>query len=104
MRDNALENEIEKKLRLLVQTFGGKCLKWVCPGWLGVPDRIAILPGGHIYFIETKRPKGGRYSRMQDWWRDTLLRLGCNYYRIKDQEGLDTFETILVSEAWVTEE
>ena len=91
---NELEKEIEKKLRRMIESRGGKCLKWVCPGWSGVPDRLAILPGGRVYFIETKRPKGGRYSRMQDWWRDTLIGLGCNYYRIKDAEGIAAFEAL----------
>lgn len=95
---NPLEKEVEKKLRLMVGRYGGKCVKWVCPGWSGVPDRIAILPGGRIYFIETKRPKDGRYSAMQDWWRDQLTRLGCNYLRIKDTDGITALEALIILE------
>ena len=51
-----LEKEIEKKLIAMVKRHGGLCLKWVCPGWSGVPDRIILLPGARVYFIETKRP------------------------------------------------
>lgn len=90
-----LERDIERKLRLLVAKHGGHCLKWVCPGWSGVPDRIILLPGGRIYFVELKRPKGGKYSALQDKWRDWLLKLGFTYWRIKDQEQLDTFEVVL---------
>ena len=39
-----LEKEIERKLRLMVVKHGGLCLKWVCPGWSGVPDRIVLMP------------------------------------------------------------
>ncbi len=71
-----LEKEIEKKLRTMVESHGGLCLKWVCPGWLGVPDRIILLPGGRVLFAETKRPKGGKLSAMQKWWLSRLKRLG----------------------------
>jgi hypothetical protein len=94
-----LEKEIEKKLRQTVEKHGGRCLKWVCPGWAGVPDRIVLLPGGRIHFVETKRPKGGRYSAMQDKWRDWLQALGFSYWRIKDIEQLATFELVLIDEA-----
>ena len=92
------EKEIEKKLRKMVKKYGGRCEKWVCPGCSGVPDRILLLPGGKVMFVETKRPKGGRYSALQDKWRDWLLALGCHYYRIKDEEQLATFELILLEE------
>lgn len=91
-----LEKEIEKKLRTMVEGHGGRCVKWVCPGWGGVPDRIVLLPGGLIMFVETKRPKGGRYSALQDKWRDWLIALGFHYYRIKDRDQLATFELILL--------
>jgi hypothetical protein len=71
-----LEKDIEKKLRLMVESYGGLCLKWVCPGWSGVPDRILLLPGGHVIFAETKRPKGGKLSRLQKWWLDKLQSMG----------------------------
>ena len=93
-----LEKEIESKLLALVKRHGGLCLKWVCPGWGGVPDRIILLPGGRIKFVETKRPKGGRYSALQDKWRDWLIALGFHYYRIKDKGQLADFELILLNE------
>lgn len=86
-----LEKEIEAKLRKAVEKRGGWCLKWVCPGWRGVPDRMVLLPGARIVFVETKRPKGGRYSAMQDKWRDWLTELGFPYWRIKNREELQSF-------------
>lgn len=80
-----LEKDIERKLRKKVEAHGGLCLKWACPGWAGVPDRMILLPGGRIIFAELKRPKGGRYSRLQDWWRDTLQALGFDYFRVKNE-------------------
>ena len=93
-----LEKDVEQKLRKTVEKHGGLCLKWVCPGWSGVPDRIILLPGGKVMFVETKRPKGGRYSALQDKWRDWLTALGFQYYRIKDPEQLAIFELVLLDE------
>jgi hypothetical protein len=80
----ALERDIEQKLRKMVARRGGWCLKWVCPGWSGVPDRIVLLPGARVYFVELKRPKGGKYSAMQDKWQEWLQAMGFPYWRIKD--------------------
>jgi hypothetical protein len=79
---NTLEKDIEKKLRQRVEAHGGKCLKWVCPGWAGVPDRIVLLPGARIYFVETKRPKGGVVSKLQLKWREWLTALGFQVFTI----------------------
>ena len=87
-----LEKEIEAKLVAMVKRHGGRCLKWTCPGWGGVPDRILLFPGGHIYFIETKRPKGGRLSALQLKWRDWLTGLGFFYgvtWTVTDVEMLE---------------
>lgn len=87
----ALEKEIEAKLRKRIEDRGGRCLKWVCPGWIGVPDRIVLLPGARIYFVETKRPKGGELSAMQKKWREWLTGLGFSYRVIWDETDLAFF-------------
>ncbi len=75
--NNPLEKEIERKLKDMVkEKLKGKCLKWVCPGWRGVPDRILLLPGGRVYFVETKRPKGSKVDPLQTWWKRQLEGLG----------------------------
>lgn len=94
----ALEKDIEKKLRNMVEAHGGMCLKWVCPGWSGVPDRIILLPGGRIHFVETKRPKGGKLSKLQMWWHDTLNRLGFDYWLIINDLNLATFRLVVIDE------
>lgn len=93
-----LEKDIEKKLRQKVEALGGFCLKWVCPGWSGVPDRIILLPGARIYFVETKRPKGGKLSAMQKKWRDWLKKLGFFYGAIWTWEDLELFLCIVKAE------
>ena len=51
-----LEKHIEQKLVQAVRKRGGLCAKWVSPGLDGVPDRIILMPGGHIAFAELKAP------------------------------------------------
>lgn len=50
------EKIIEQKLIDAVKARGGICLKWVSPGFDGMPDRIVFLPGRHIGFVEVKAP------------------------------------------------
>lgn len=88
---NVLEKEIESKLRHMVEQAGGMCLKWVCPGWAGVPDRIVLLPGGRIVFVELKRPKGGRVSSRQQWWGQKLQALGFDWWVVWDAEDVELF-------------
>lgn len=91
MKNNQLEKDIEKALREMVEQHGGLCLKWVCPGWAGVPDRIILLPGARIIFAETKRPKGGRLSELQKWWLSKILALGFNAWVIWNEDHLEGF-------------
>ena len=53
----ARERETELYLKNKTKAFGGLCLKWVSPGFDGVPDRIVML-NGQIRFAEIKAPKG----------------------------------------------
>ncbi len=50
-----MEKEIEHHLKKETKRLGGICLKWISPGFNGVPDRIVML-NGQICFAETKAP------------------------------------------------
>ena len=50
------EKTVEQKLVQAVRAKGGVCWKFVSPSTVGVPDRVVILPGGHIGFVEVKAP------------------------------------------------
>ena len=93
-----LEKEIEEKLRKMVRSRGGWCLKWVSPGNAGVPDRICLLPGRRIYFVETKRPKGGVLSGRQKFWRRVLQTLGFFYTVAWTVEDVNALEIIIKAE------
>ena len=68
------ERDVEVLLREGVKQLGGKAYKWVSPGNAGVPDRIVILPGGKVLFVELKQ-KNGRRTRLQKMQQEQLMRL-----------------------------
>ena len=87
--NNPLEKEIERKLKVLVEgKLGGRCLKFVCPGWRGVPDRILLFPGGRVQFAELKRPKDGKVEPLQTWWKRKLEGLGFKVWHIYTLEDI----------------
>lgn len=88
-----MERDIERALVGMVKRHGGLCLKWVCPGWAGVPDRIILLPGGRVLFAETKRPKGGRLSELQLWVHKTLRGLGFTVWVVYNKADILVMET-----------
>lgn len=91
-----LEKEIERRLTAMVRSHGGLCLKWVCPGWSGVPDRILLLPGGRVVFVETKRPKGGKVSELQRWWQSRLTKLGFYAFFVSTYQDIDALELVIM--------
>lgn len=84
------EKSIEQYLFDKAKAYGGYALKWVCPSWNGVPDRIVILPGGKIGFIETKSP-GKTPKPQQERWQERLQRLGFLAYKADSKEDIDKF-------------
>ena len=50
------EKTIELQLTRAVKSIGGMCTKFVSPGTDGMPDRIVLLPGCRIGFVEVKAP------------------------------------------------
>lgn len=85
-----LEKDIEHRLKAGVETLGGMCLKWVSPGCTGVPDRVVILPGGRVIFVELKKP-GGRLSERQKLMTQKLKDLGTDVRHLWNVEQVQEF-------------
>lgn len=79
------EKEIEEKLRKAVKQAGGKAYKFTSPGIAGVPDRLVVMPGGHIGFVEVKAP-GKKPTLLQQARMRELEELGCRV-RVLDDPG-----------------
>ena len=50
------EKQIESKLTTAVKKAGGIAPKLAYPGFAGMPDRLILLPDGHVGFAELKAP------------------------------------------------
>ena len=53
-----IEKDIERWLGIQLKKLGCIYMKFVSPGNDGVPDRIVVLPGGSVIFVELKDKKG----------------------------------------------
>ena len=81
------EKTIEKKLILAIKDMGGIAPKFTSPGFDGMPDRIVLLPGGCIGFIEVKAP--GKVPRPLQEARHRMLRmLGYRVYVLDRAEQI----------------
>ncbi|MDO4306877.1 MAG: VRR-NUC domain-containing protein [Eubacteriales bacterium] len=82
-----LESVIESRLRQEAKKRGGMALKFVSPGMNGVPDRIVLLPGGKMAFVELKAPgKVPRALQEKRIWQ--LRRLGFLVYVLDGTERI----------------
>lgn len=68
------ERTVEQDLRRSIESMipGARCVKFVSPGWTGVPDRMILLPGGAVVFAELKRP--GETPRPRQVYVHRILR------------------------------
>lgn len=67
--------------------MGGICPKFVSPGLDGMPDRLVLLPGGRLAFVEVKAP--GKKPRLLQMVRHEMLkRLGFAVYVLDDVEKI----------------
>ena len=81
------EKQIEAKLTQAAKMLGGVAPKFVSPGYDGMPDRIVLLPGGYIAFVEVKakccKPRPLQLARHK------LLRgLGFRVYVLDDERQI----------------
>ena len=53
-----IEKDIERWLGIQLKKLDCIYMKFVSPGNDGVPDRIVVLPGGSVIFVELKDKKG----------------------------------------------
>ena len=85
------ERDIEGKLFDAVKAYGGMCVKLDSGAKKGVQDRLVLLPGARVYFVETKRPEGGRLSVLQKVRRVQMRRMGFPSLVVSTQAELAEF-------------
>lgn len=88
------EKQVENRLLKGIRAMGGECFKWVSPGNNGVPDRIIMLTG-KSWYVELKKPKGGKVSKVQEWRSRQFLKLGFEIIRLWTYEDVDMFLALI---------
>ena len=81
------EKTIEQHLVKAVKNSGGIAPKLVSPGFDGMPDRLVLLPGGKIGFVEVKAP-GETPRPLQCLRIRTLRRLGFKAFVLDSPEQI----------------
>lgn len=81
------EKAIERYLVEEVERRGGLCLKYDNPHSIGYPDRIVILPGYPIVWVEVKS-KGKKPRPIQEKRHAQLRNLGQRVFVIDSREGV----------------
>lgn len=83
MREKCIEQKLVKDIKVM----GGIAPKFTSPGFDGMPDRIVLLPGGHMAFVEVKAP--GKSPRSIQLARHKLLRrLGFKVYVLDNEKQI----------------
>lgn len=81
------ERDLERYTTMFIKSHGGLALKFISPGYAGVPDRLVLMPGGKMCFMELKAP--GRKPRPLQVRRIEQLRaLGFKVYVVNGKEEI----------------
>ena len=87
------ESVVERHLVAVVRKLGGECLKFTSPGRRHVPDRVVLLPGGRVWFIELKAP-GAKPRLGQVRFHAMLAKLGCRCVVLDTKEKINAWAGI----------
>ena len=91
------EKLFERKLRETVKSFGGLAVKFFVMSFTGFPDRIVLMPGGRIWFVELKSP-GKNLSHRQNIVAALLRKIGFAVIVIDSHNTLNEFLNLIKAE------
>lgn len=81
------EDAVERHLVARVKELRGLSMKVrFMRGW---PDRICLLPGGRLVFVELKRPHGGQFEPLQQRIHTKLRDLGFAVWVCHNKIAID---------------
>ena len=86
-----LEKQIERKLTEEVKKLNGMCLKQT--SLAGIPDRLVLMPGGKMAFVELKAP-GEKSRKLQQVRIKQLRKMGFMCFVV---DGLEMISDVLDS-------
>lgn len=85
-----MEKIVEKYLVNEIERLGGLCVKFPPLFFAGFPDRIVLLPGAVIAFVETK-DTGKKPRPIQERVHAKLRKLGFRVEVLDSKESVDEF-------------
>jgi len=91
-----LERDVEKYLVKRVAGLGGIAYKFTSPSNRGVFDRLVVMPGGVVWFVELKSAKG-KLSKLQEIFESNMQELGHKTVVLHSKDAVDIFVNILES-------
>jgi hypothetical protein len=87
----AKESVIETYFCDRIADAGGMTPKFKDLGRRGAPDRLAILPGHPTYYVELKRPRGGKLYSWQTRYHEDLRACGQHVWVLNTHAAVDGF-------------
>lgn len=81
-----LERTLENYFKMKIESSFGLCIKLI--GYVGIPDRLILLPKGRIFFVEFKQ-KGKKPRKIQKFVHSKLKNLGFKVYVIDDKDKIE---------------
>lgn len=96
---NVRERHIEELLCREVQNIGGVAFKFVSPGIIGVPDRLVLIPGGIVSFVELKAP-GKKPRSIQRVVMRRLYHMGARVVTIDNVMTVMRFVDLIRRRPW----
>lgn len=82
------EKLIEQKFVNEIKSKKGLCLKMTCPSFIGMPDRLVLLPKGKLGFVEVKS-KGQKPRPIQLSRHKLLKKLGFQVFVLDDEQQIE---------------
>lgn len=82
------EKALERYLVERVKSLGGVCLKYSNPGMVGYPDRICLLPGGRVLWVELKS-KGEKPTAIQLIRHSQMSAIGHSVHVCDSRESIE---------------
>lgn len=90
-----LEKEIENYFKINIEKKGGLAIKLAGTGLNGIPDRLVLIPGGKVIFVEFKAP-GKKPRKLQEYVINKLRNLGFKVFVIDNKEqAMEVIESVV---------
>ena len=82
------ERDVESYLVSRINELGLPCMKFIPDGKVGMPDRLVLLPGGRVLWVELKT-RGGHLEEIQKLQHKRLEQIGHKVRVVWSKEAAD---------------